>query len=79
MSRIKVFSDLSRVRELTKKVPTDDGNGVSYVNDGKEEFFFEVSLDMDSVNRMAYIAARNKTGKAKRGGLEVKIVGRKRI
>jgi hypothetical protein len=77
MSRITVFSDLQRVRDVYKKVPVaPPADGFTHVRDGQETFTFEVSLDMDKIHRLAFVAAQNKTGVAKRGGLQIKITNR---
>ena len=77
--KVRLFWDRKLVltRSMTKRV--EDNGDTRWVDDGKEEFEYELTLDMVSINRVAFAAAHNKTGKAKRGGLEVKIVGRKRI
>jgi hypothetical protein len=80
MSRTKVFTDLSRVRDVSKRVPVaPPADGFTYVPDGKEAYTFEVSLDMDLVYRMAHRAAMNKTGTAKRGALQIKVTKRVKL
>jgi hypothetical protein len=80
MSKITVFSGLQRVRDVYKKVPVaPPGDGFTHERDGQEAFTFEVSLDMERIHSLAFVAARNKTGVAKRGGLTIKITSRKKV
>lgn len=49
------------------------------VKDGRERYEWEATVDITNVEHMAYLAAINKTGICRRGGLKVKITSREKL
>jgi len=58
-----IFPKLKTVltRYKTQTVAGKHGDGFMQVKDGQEEIFFEVSIDIDSLEIMAHTATKNKS------------------
>lgn len=66
-------------RVVIKRVPLEDGKGYTLVEDGFEQFSYEVNIDWNHVREMARQAAINKTGQSHDGPVQIKITSRKRV
>ena len=70
-------------RVVRKKVKLDDGKGTihsTYVDDGVEEFTYEVNIDWKEITgEMVFSAVTSKGGKCQRGPIQVRIASRRKI
>lgn len=74
-----IFTNRRVIRELHKAAPLEGaGIGHTTVRDGYEEILYEVTVDMDALDSMARVAARNKNGSSNDGPLRVKVTSRRR-
>lgn len=64
-------------RRLTKRVPTEDGRGHTWQDDGREEFSYEINIDWRHVQQMIATAADNRGGQSIAGPIQVKVSKRK--
>jgi hypothetical protein len=67
----------SAERKLRKRIAIE--NGHAWVDDGREQFSYEVNINWDDVRQMAAKAADSKGGRCHAGPIQVKITSRKRI
>lgn len=75
--KIKIYEGTG-TRKLYAR--TADGHGGwTSTEDGNEMYGFVVEVDADWFRSMGAIAARNTTGRAKRGGLTAKVVNRRKL
>ena len=72
-----IFKKSRGTRNVYKHVPLQGpGKGFTSVFDRIEGFYYETTIDLDALGYLAAKAARNKSGKARDGALEVKILER---
>jgi hypothetical protein len=75
--KFKIFEG-SAIRDVYEKVKTADGLGTTLQKVGIEEYTFVVEIDEHSLRAMGGRAARNKNGRAVRGGLVARVTNRKK-
>lgn len=80
MSRIVLFAKTATSVPVHEKQEIANGaNGFRWVEIGKEEVFFETTIEMSELLTLGRKAARNKTGKATDGPLQVRVISRRRV
>lgn len=62
-----------------KRVPTDDGRGVKWIEDGHTNIAYVVEVDRHRVHALARKAYRNKNGRSVAGPVTVRIVKREKV
>jgi hypothetical protein len=60
-------------------VPCQTGIGHAWVPDGREQFEYEVTLDLTALNKIVMRAASNERGVSVRGPLRVRVTNRRKI
>jgi len=69
-------------RVVRKRVKTNDnlGLGHRWIDDGVEEFTYEVNIDWSEITgEMVFSAVTSKGGKCQRGPFQVRIASRRKI
>lgn len=75
-----IFKKSRGTRNIYKHVPLGGaGKGFTSVFDRIEGFYYETTIDLDALGYLAAKAATNKSGKARDGALEVKILEREKV
>jgi len=76
-----IFPKLKTVltRYKTQTVAGEHGDGFMQVKDGQEEIFYEVSVDVDSLEIMAHTATKNKSQCSHDGPLHVRVLERRKL
>jgi hypothetical protein len=78
--KTRAVRNLYRTVEESGQTPTGGTyNSRQSVIDGQEEFYWETSIDWAALEQVAMRAAKNKSGKAKEGPLQVRIIERRKL
>lgn len=79
MTYTVIYPKTRTIRELYKDVPVVNDDGLFWEPDGKEEVWYEVSLDLAAVEDLARKATRNGGQVSNAGPLRVRVLKRARI
>lgn len=76
-----IFSKTRTTRPLTKRIVVqgEHGTGFRTEPDGREEIYYQTTVDLASMDLLAHKAASNKSQRSSDGPITVRILERRRI